>query len=75
MPVLAFLLSEDIPNVFDELKPEMPQGTEDILKWFEDNYIRGRVRRNLRNGNTVRLEPVFPLKLWLIAELIDQGIP
>jgi len=75
MVALAFMPPHDIPGAFDELKSEMPPEAMEVVQWFEDNYVHGRVRRQLRNGNVLRAEPLFPPQLWSVAELIDQGIP
>ncbi|KAM0736966.1 hypothetical protein ACS0PU_000059 [Formica fusca] len=47
---LAFLSPLEIPVAFDELKELLPEEAEPIIKWFDDNYVRGRHRRTLRNG-------------------------
>jgi hypothetical protein len=42
--VLAFLLPHAIPTVFDVLKEEMPLEANNLVQWFEDNYVHGKVR-------------------------------
>jgi len=40
---LAFLPADDIPDAFDILKPAIPSVANDVVKWFEENYVHGRV--------------------------------
>ena len=47
---LAFLPPSEIPPAFDQIKPLLPSNAEGVIKYFEENYIYGRVRRQLRNG-------------------------
>jgi len=76
MLALAFIPSENIPAAFDELKATFPPEAEEVVQWFEDNYVHGRIRRrNQRNGNIIRTDPLFPPKLWSVSELMDHGIP
>jgi hypothetical protein len=72
---LAFLPSDDIPGAFDILKSEMPEVADDVVKWFEEYYVHGKIRRTLRNNNTVRNPPLFPPKLWSVYDSIELGIP
>ncbi|KAL4112969.1 hypothetical protein QTP88_016681 [Uroleucon formosanum] len=77
MLALAFVPSENIPAAFDELKATFPLEAEEVVQWFEDNYVHGRMirRRNQRNGNIIRTDPLFPPKLWSVSALMDHGIP
>ncbi|KAF0708535.1 MULE domain-containing protein, partial [Aphis craccivora] len=71
---LAFLPPEEIPSAFDEIKKllEIESGTENLIMWFEDNYVLGRVRKTLRNGNVIRGLPLFSPELWSV---FNQNIP
>lgn len=71
---LAFLPPEEIPSAFAEIKEqlEIESGTEHLLMWFEDNYVLGRVRKTLRNGNIIRGLPLFSPELWSV---FNQNIP
>jgi len=60
---LAFLPSHEIPVAFDLLKQEIPLEANEIVQWFEENYVYGRVRRQLRNGTIIRASPLFPSQL------------
>ncbi|CAG8790533.1 12420_t:CDS:2, partial [Gigaspora rosea] len=51
---LAFLPPLEIPVAFDMIKPMMPSNTTEIINYFENNYIYGRIRQWLRNGVTTR---------------------
>ena len=44
---LDFLLLQEIPEAFNILKFEMPSKTNEIVQWFEDNYIHRRIRQRL----------------------------
>ena len=72
---LAFLPPEEIPTVFDILKPRMPPEACNVVQWFEDNYIYGRIRRQMLNGNVIRDSPLFPPALWSVYHSIELGIP
>jgi hypothetical protein len=41
----------------------MPDETKDLMNWFEENYVIGRVRHQFRNGSVNRSNPIFPPKL------------
>jgi hypothetical protein len=72
---LAFLPADDIPDAFDILKPEIPSDASDVVTWFEENYVHGKVRRRLQNNNVIRNAPLFPPKLWSVHDSIESGIP
>ncbi len=72
---LAFLPPQEIPEAFDILKLEMPSEANEVVQWFEDNYIYGRIRRHLRNGTVIRSAPLFPPQLWSVYNLNEMGIP
>jgi hypothetical protein len=40
---LAFLPPQEIPTAFDILKPIMPLEANNVVQWFEDNYVHGRL--------------------------------
>jgi hypothetical protein len=63
IPALAFLPDSEIPDAFNTLKNVMPDETKDLMNWFEENYVIGRVRHQFRNGSVNRSNPIFPPKL------------
>jgi hypothetical protein len=71
---LAFLPAQEIPTVFNILKPRMPPEAIRVIQWFEDNYIYGRIRRHTRN-NVIRDPPQFPPALWSVYDSMELGIP
>ncbi|CAB4444195.1 unnamed protein product [Rhizophagus irregularis] len=71
----SFLPSQEIPAAFNILKPQMPQEANDLVQWFEDNYVLGRIRREMRNGYVVRSALPFPPQLWSVYDSIQLGIP
>ena len=72
---LAFLPPQEIPEAFDILKLEMPSEANEVVQWFEDNYVHGKIRRHLRNKTVIRLAPLFLSQLWSIYDLNEMGIP
>lgn len=75
IPALAFLPHDNIPAAFDELKGHMPPEANNIVQWFEDNYVHGRARRTLRDGNVSRVAPLFPPAFWSVVENIEYAFP
>ena len=72
--VVTFICSSifattDIPAAFDILKPAMPPEVNDVIQWFEDNYIHGRIRRQPQFGDAVWDLSLFPLSLWSVYHL------
>lgn len=53
----------------------MPVEANGIMEWFEIYYIRGRVRRTLRNGNVYQTDPLFPPSLWSVTDNIEYAFP
>ena len=72
---LAFLPPDEIPAAFDELRGHIPLEANEIIQWFEDNYVYGRIRRQLRNGNIVRSPPLFVPDFWSVADNINNAFP
>ena len=72
---LAFLPSDEIPGAFDILKPEMPPEANELVQWFEDNYVHGRIRRRLRNESVIRVTLLFPPQLWSVYDSNEMEIP
>jgi hypothetical protein len=71
---LAFFPSTEIPGAFDELKSTIPKEAFEIMQWFENNYVHGRIRRIMRGGNVSRTAPFFPPTFWSVFERIELGI-
>ncbi|RGB27103.1 hypothetical protein C1646_630756 [Rhizophagus diaphanus] len=72
---LSFLPPQEIPAAFDILKSIMPQEANEVVQWFEENYVLGRIIRQMRNGNVTRDSPPFPPALWSVYDSIQLGIP
>lgn len=75
IPALAFLPPDEIPAAFDELRGHIPLEANEIIQWFEDNYVYGRIRRQLRNENIVRSPPLFVPDFWSVADNINNAFP
>ncbi|CAB4377153.1 unnamed protein product [Rhizophagus irregularis] len=71
---LSFLPPQEIPAAFDILKSIMPQEANEVVQWFEENYVSGRIIRQMRNGNVTRDSPPFPPALWSVYDAIKYGI-
>ncbi|KAL5234800.1 hypothetical protein ACI65C_002210 [Semiaphis heraclei] len=65
---LAVLPPTEIPGLFDELKSTIPEDASEIMQWFENNCVHGRIRRITRGGNVSRTAPLFPSKCWSVFE-------
>jgi hypothetical protein len=77
IPALAFLPIDEIPSAFEELKIKIKEyeQTDELVKWFEDNYILGRVRRVLRDGTVVRGNPLYPPQIWSVFDHQGKNYP
>lgn len=65
---MAFLSPLEIPVAFNELKELLPEEAKPIIKWFDNNYVRGRHRRTLRNGQIQRWPLAYPPEMWFVFE-------
>src|SRR5580765_1498824 len=75
IPAHAFLPPDEIPAAFDELRDNISLEVNGVVRWFEDNYVYGRIRRTSRNGNIIRSPPLFPHDFWSVADNIDNAFP
>ncbi|CAB4418896.1 unnamed protein product [Rhizophagus irregularis] len=76
MTALAFLPSSEIPHAFDQIKSLMPPNASQIVQYFEETYVNGKIRRQMpRSGTVIRNPPLFPPELWSVHELIENGYP
>jgi hypothetical protein len=62
---IAFVKIDDIDKVVDELAEYLPDELQDLLDWFENNYI-GRKNRS-KSG---RRPALFPLILWNVHDRV-----
>jgi hypothetical protein len=72
---LAFLPPSEIPGAFDELKSTIPEEASEIMQWFENNYVHGRIQRIMRGGNVSCTAPLFSPIFWSVFEQMELGIP
>ena len=70
---LAFLPNAEIPEAFGELKNILPPTAEEVVTWFEENYVNGRLRHI--NRREVRVPPLFQPQLWSVYDNEINGIP
>ncbi|CAB4374514.1 unnamed protein product [Rhizophagus irregularis] len=70
---LAFLPSSEIPNAFDQVKSLMPPNAVELVQYFEDNYVHGKVIRrhqHRHNQSVIRNPPQFPQCSGLCMSLL-----
>ncbi|RGB22407.1 hypothetical protein C1646_776132 [Rhizophagus diaphanus] len=58
---LSFLPPSKIPSAFDQIKPLMPLNAVELVQYFEENYVHGKIIRRRQ--------------LWSVYELIENGYP
>ena len=75
LTALAFLPSSEIPDAFDQIKPLMPPNAQEVVQYFENNYVYGKIRRGRRNRSGQRNPPQFPPDLWSVYDLIQNNYP
>lgn len=70
---LAFLLPNDIVQGFEDLvdliKANHNNNVEDLLEYFEENYI-SRYRRNAPQHIAI-----IPIELWIMFNRTDEELP
>ena len=70
---LAFVPPNDVIDSFDNLaqdiRDEYGQDMDDILDYFEDNYV-GRFRHN-----APRKHPIFDIEMWNMFHRTDAELP
>ncbi|GBB96719.1 hypothetical protein RclHR1_28100001 [Rhizophagus clarus] len=72
---LAFLPSNEIPMAFDTLKSRMPPETNNVVQWFEENYVHGEMQQQLQNENVTHTSPpLFPPHLWSVHGSLELDI-
>jgi len=72
---LAFLPNTEILGAFDELKSTIPEEASEIIQWFENNYVHGRIRKVMREDNVSHRASLFLSKFWTVFERMELGIP
>lgn len=71
---LAFLPPNRIPKCFNTLKKNLITENNDIIKWFDENFVSGRVRRILPNGTLIHAPPVYPPTIWSLHNTLELEI-
>ncbi|XP_068235676.1 uncharacterized protein [Palaemon carinicauda] len=66
---LAFLPANEIEDAWLQLKQTIP-----VVNYFDENYVRGKVRRILR-GQEMRYPPLFPPALWSVYDRVEGSVP
>lgn len=66
---LAYVPPEHLDEAVDLLSDELPGELQELLNWFEDNYIG----RPGRRANT-RRPPLFPVPMWNLNNRVLEGL-
>ena len=74
MAALAFLPASDIEAAWLTLKDTIPEEGIQVVNYFDENYVRGKVRRVLQ-GQEMRSPPLFPPSLWSVHDRMELGVP
>jgi hypothetical protein len=72
---LAFVLSNEISTAFNTLKSSIPPEANEVVQWFEENYVLGKIRRQLQDENIIHTSPLFLLQLWSVHDSMELSIP
>ncbi|CAG8467796.1 16919_t:CDS:2, partial [Dentiscutata heterogama] len=72
---LAFLPAQEIPEAFEFLKPLIPSKAKQLVKWFEETYVLGKVRSEIESDYIIRSAPLFSPQLWSVHDSVDTGVP
>ena len=74
---LAFLPAEDVEEGMAHLKETCPAELEDLLDYFDSNYVSGAFKRIKVPGNNnmklKRTPPVFSPKIWTVHSVTLHG--
>uniref|UniRef100_A0A5S6QL66 Uncharacterized protein n=1 Tax=Trichuris muris TaxID=70415 RepID=A0A5S6QL66_TRIMR len=62
-------------ETYDEMKENVSIENGELAECFDATFVRGKVRRRLRNGACVRSPPLFPPNLWLVRHYVLNGLP
>ncbi|CAG8745413.1 8920_t:CDS:2, partial [Gigaspora rosea] len=60
---------DEFPN-----KKILPEKNE-VVQWFEDNYVHGKVRRQMHNGTLSCALPLFLPQMWSVHDSMEIGVP
>lgn len=72
---LAFLSPQKIMEYYPLLTNVAPDGAEELCKFLDKNYVRGEVRKTLKNGTVLRATPRYHPNLWSVAENNQHNLP
>lgn len=76
---LAFLGSEDVCKGMDHLKEITPEGGQDLVDYFDQNYVSGTFRKVGKQSELTmkmkRCPPRFPVDTWNVHDRTLEGLP
>ncbi|KAH7978070.1 hypothetical protein HPB49_004358 [Dermacentor silvarum] len=78
LAALSFLPIKEVRDAYASLKPLFPQEYSALLQWWEDNYLLGKSRRRVTEGNTaviIRAPSVLMPSLWNVLALAQNRFP
>ncbi|XP_077985938.1 uncharacterized protein LOC144440443 [Glandiceps talaboti] len=68
LPAIAYVPEDEVIDTFETLAQNMPNDAEQVVDYFESNYI-GRPRRHGRRP------PRFPITMWNMNSRVNDELP
>lgn len=72
---LAFLPPEKVKEAWGILKSEFENDEIDLVTYFEENYVIGKIRMRFRKKEATRYEPCFPIEMWSVHNRTINEMP
>ena len=73
MAALAFLPTSEIETAWLQLKDTIPGEGNQVVTYFDENYVRGKIRKVLRGQEMQSL--LVPTSLWSVHDRMELSIP
>lgn len=75
---LAFLPDGEVREGMQELKDIVPPNANDLIQYFDANYVSGKPKKVGKHSHTVmrmkRRPPLFPVKTWNVHDRTLEGL-
>ncbi|XP_043915206.1 extracellular calcium-sensing receptor-like [Protopterus annectens] len=73
---LSFLREDEVIPAFRELSKTFPADGKELITYFYDIYMLGRLRKKITRTTThLRFPPVYPILFWNVSCLNDVSLP